>query len=81
MGLKHHVPVPNISTIKDHFKESQLYLNRTVAAAIIVLALSLVLLCRLAFLQIFQHDLYKTLSLNNQVRLIPILPTRGLILR
>lgn len=68
-----------LSTLKDHFKESQLYLNRTVAATVMVLVLFVLLAARLAFLQIYQHDLYKTLSLNNQVRILPITPPRGLI--
>ncbi len=66
-------------TLKDHFKESQLYLNRTVAATVFVAIVFAVLLFRLAFLQIYQHDLYKTLSLNNQIRFDPITPARGLI--
>ena len=66
-------------TLKDHFKESQLYLNRTVAATVFVGILFGVLILRLAFLQIYQHDLYKTLSLNNQIRFDPIAPARGLI--
>jgi penicillin-binding protein 2 len=71
--------VPNLFTLKDHFKESQLYLNRTVAAMIIILIAFLGLISRLAFLQIYQYDLYKTLSLNNQIRIVPIVPNRGLI--
>lgn len=71
--------MPNLHVIKDHFKESQLYLNRTVAAVVIIFLLLLILVFRLVFLQIYQHDLYKTLSLNNQVRVVPITPARGLI--
>jgi penicillin-binding protein 2 len=69
----------NLFTLKDHFKESQLYLNRTVTATVIVIVLLIVLIARLSYLQIYQHDLYKTLSLNNQVRLVPITPPRGVI--
>jgi penicillin-binding protein 2 len=71
--------LPNLYTLKDHFKESQLYLNRTIAATVLVLILLGVLIGRLVFLQIYQHDLYQTLSLNNQVRIVPITPPRGLI--
>jgi len=71
--------VPNLFTLKDHFKESRLYLNRTVVATAIILVAFLALIIRLAFLQIYQHDLYKTLSLSNQMRIVPILPMRGLI--
>lgn len=69
----------NLFTLKDHFKESQLYLNRTVVAMILILIAFTGLISRLVFLQIYQYDLYKTLSLNNQIRIVPIIPTRGLI--
>lgn len=71
--------MPNLYALKDHVRESQLHLNRILVCIAIVCALMVVLICRLVFLQIFQHDLYKTLSLNNQVRIVPITPTRGLI--
>lgn len=71
--------LPNIYTLKDHFKESQLYLNRAIIAAVIVAIVLITLTIRLIYLQISQHDVYKTLSLNNQVRIVPITPTRGLI--
>jgi len=66
-------------TLKDHFKESQLFLNRTVAATTLSFILTLVLLVRLAFLQIHQNELYSTLSFTNQVRILPLTPPRGLI--
>lgn len=69
----------NLYTLKDHFKESQLYLNRTTAATGMVIVLLTLLVARLVFLQIHEHDLYKTLSRNNQVRVVPITPPRGLI--
>jgi len=71
--------VSNLHTLKDHFKENRLYLNRTVWASIIVISVFLILIVRLFFLQIYQHELYRTLSLNNQVRIVPIVPPRGLI--
>lgn len=46
---------------------------------VIVVLCFIGLICRLVFLQIYQHDLYRTLSLNNQVRILPITPARGLI--
>ncbi len=71
--------MPFISKIKDHFQENQLYLNRTVAATIFVIVFSLVLITRLVYLQIMQHDRYETLARNNKVRISPVPPTRGLI--
>lgn len=69
----------NIYTIKDHFKESRLYFRRAIFSMIVVSLLFVVIIIRLIVLQIYQYDLYKTLSLNNQVRLVPIVPKRGLI--
>jgi len=69
--------VPKLFTLKDHFKETRLHLNRTVAATIIVSTIFTIILIRLIFLQIYEHDRYKTLSLNNQVRVVPIPPARG----
>ncbi len=71
--------LPNLFTLKDHFKESQLYLNRTVTATVIVCLLFFILIVRLVYLQIDQHDVYKTMSLHNQVRMVPMVPPRGLI--
>lgn len=71
--------MPNIHAIKDHFKESKLYVNRVVIAIILVFLLVVALVARLIFLQIYQYDLYKTLSLHNQVRIVPVTPNRGLI--
>ena len=65
--------------LKDHFKENQLYLNRTVAAITVVFMLLCILIARLMFLQIYQHDLYATLARNNQVRMVSVPATRGLI--
>jgi len=71
--------VPNLFALRDHFKEGQLYLNRTVIALVVVVLLTCLLIGRLVFLQIVQHDVFKTLSLNNQVRIVPITAPRGLI--
>jgi penicillin-binding protein 2 len=66
-------------TLKDPQREINLFVRRLVLAAIFVLACSAVLIGRLFYLQIAQHDLYTTLSLQNQFELIPIEPNRGLI--
>ncbi|MFI4919531.1 MAG: penicillin-binding protein 2 [Legionellales bacterium] len=52
-------------------------LNLLVALLII---LSLILILRLAFLQISEFKKYQTLSLKNQMTVIPIAPPRGVIL-
>lgn len=79
MSYWHDGEVSKRVALKDHFKESQLYLNRTVAATVMLIMVFILLISRLVYLQIINHDLYKTLSLNNQLRISPITPPRGLI--
>ena len=47
---------------------------------VLVVILSIILLIRLAYLQITLFDRYETLSLKNQMSIIPIAPPRGIIL-
>ncbi len=65
--------------LKDHNKENQLYINRSIAALVGIGILLSVLLGRLLYLQVYHHDTYVTQARNNQVRLISITPTRGII--
>ena len=69
----------SLHTLKDHFKDNHRYLNRTVTAAIVIICVFLILISRLIFLQFTEHAWYATLSLQNQVRIVPIHPPRGLI--
>lgn len=48
--------------------------------SVLIFALFSILLLRLAYLQIFQFKRYHTLSLHNQMNIIPIPPPRGIIL-
>lgn len=45
----------------------------------LVIILSLLLILRLAFLQLSEYRHYHTLSLKNQLRMVPIAPPRGVI--
>jgi len=58
-------------------QNQRLRLNLLVALIIIM---SLILVLRLAFLQISEFKRYQTLSLKNQMSIIPIAPPRGVIL-
>jgi penicillin-binding protein 2 len=71
--------MPVLFRLKDHFKENQLYLNRVMAATVGAALLLAVLIVRQFILQVYHHDTYVTLARNNQVRMISIAPTRGLI--
>ncbi len=66
--------------LKDYFRETRIFNNRVIVIAVVIAALSLLLVVRLVWLQIFSHRHYETLSQANRVRPIPIPPPRGLIL-
>ncbi|AZZ90533.1 penicillin-binding protein 2 [Hahella sp. KA22] len=65
--------------LKDHFREQRIFFQRAIWAALGVIALSLALFARYYYLQINQHEVYKTLSDRNRMQLQSITPTRGLI--
>lgn len=65
--------------LKDHFRETRLFTNRTIAAVVCIFLVTLAIVWRMAYLQIMSHDHYTTLSQNNRVSIVPVAPTRGLI--
>jgi len=67
------------SLLKDHWQEQRLFLSRIIAAAIIVLLLSAVLVTRLVQLQIVDFQRFSELSQGNRFRIEPLPPNRGLI--
>ena len=71
--------MPRQITLKDHFFESRLVMNRAVIQLMIGGVLLTVLLARLLFLQVVEHEHFTTLSEDNRVKLQPIPPNRGLI--
>ena len=65
--------------IKDQFRESRLFNARLMMVGAVVVTLILALFLRLAYLQLFAHRHFETLSQANRVKPIPIQPPRGLI--
>lgn len=65
--------------IKNHHQEIQLTAKRTMLALFIIFLLLALFVWRLAYLQIYKHDVYITLSTKNWLDLVPMEPTRGLI--
>ncbi len=65
--------------LKDRTRELKLIKLRLTAAMLMVIVLLGVLLLRLAYLQIVEHEHYTTLSQDNRVKVLPLAPTRGLI--
>lgn len=65
--------------VKNHLAEKTLFQQRLWVACTILGLLLFVLIVRLFFLQIIEHNRYTTLSDANQFTLLPIAPPRGLI--
>lgn len=66
-------------TLKNPYKEKRFFRQRLLGVVVIVIVLVSCLIARLFYLQVIEKNLYTTLSKQNQLNLIPIEPTRGLI--
>ncbi len=66
--------------LKNEYNISHTHQFRLNILIILIFILSLTLLLRLAYLQISQFNRYQTLSLKNQMSIIPSAPPRGIIL-
>ena len=66
-------------TLKDHWREQRLFVSRVIAAAVVVVLLTGVLVARLVQLQIVDYQRFSELSQDNRLRIEPLAPTRGLI--
>lgn len=66
--------------VKDQKYESRLIGNRIYIAGVGILLSALILLGRMFYLQVVQHDHFTTLSRENQVQIRSLPPIRGLIL-
>lgn len=65
--------------IHSRSQEKHLTSHRAIVGIVLIGLMILVLLGRVAFLQITDHQKYTTLSNRNQLRLVPVPPPRGLI--
>ena len=66
-------------SVKNNRVESQLHYFRLSLLVALLIILSLTLVLRLAYLQLSQYKHYATMSLKNQMSIIPIPPPRGVI--
>lgn len=64
---------------KNPHQEKRIINQRVIIAIGFILLLLFFLLSRLAYLQLFKHSYYNTLSKQNRIETVPIAPTRGLI--
>ncbi len=65
--------------LRDHKLELKIFKLRSIFIVCCITLFSLLLLCRMFYLQIIKHQDFATLANNNHIALIPIEPVRGLI--
>jgi len=66
--------------IRDHSAEATLFVRRAVIAFIFVFLMFGVLVFNLYHLQVGMHSFYQTRSNQNDIKMLPIAPSRGLIM-
>ena len=71
--------MPRIYSVKDNTVENRLFLNRIVAAFFVIILLTSGLIIRLIYLQIVGHEHYSSLAKDNSIKIVPLIPTRGII--
>jgi penicillin-binding protein 2 len=65
--------------LKDEAQESRRFNDRSLLAFLIILAAIFLLSLRYVYLQVVSYEEFSTRSINNQVRIVPVAPNRGLI--
>ena len=65
--------------LKDYLRETNLIHSRLFVLVCLLVGLSLILVIRVWYLQIYSHQRFEVLSKDNRVRLVPEPPVRGLI--
>lgn len=70
---------PKPLTIKNTSHETHLFRLRFIALLCCLFIVVLIIIGRLVYLQLIQHHFYSTLSRQNLLGVIPIVPNRGLI--
>ncbi len=65
--------------LKDPYLETRLFRSRVVTGFALMLLVVAGLMLRYFWLQVIRHEEFSTQSINNQVKLVPVAPNRGLI--
>ncbi len=65
--------------IKDSAEEQRRFRRRATEAFLLIALACLLLLMRYVYLQVVSHEEYAARSTNNQVKIVPVAPNRGLI--
>ncbi len=79
LGQQSVNPMASALRIRDRGEEQRAFVIRALVLFGITVFLALVLVLRMAHLQIWQHDVYRTRSDENRIALQPIAPARGII--
>jgi penicillin-binding protein 2 len=66
--------------LRDHRRELYQFQIRLAVTGVFVATVFLMLLVRLFYLQVIQHDYYQLLAEQNRVNIVPVVPHRGVIL-
>jgi len=65
--------------LKDYLRETNLIHARLMALVVLLVVLTLILVVRIWYLQIYDFQRFEVLSKDNRVRLVPVPPVRGQI--
>lgn len=68
-----------LPTLKDPHREAKVFQARIRVMSVVIVLAALLMLARLSYLQIVQHQYFTTLAQDNRLKLVAIPPTRGLI--
>ncbi|WP_340680892.1 penicillin-binding protein 2 [Paraglaciecola sp.] len=72
------MPTPRI-IIRDHTAEANLFARRSVIAVFVIIAMIVMVLTNLHYLQVTRYEDYQTRSNGNRIKVLPVAPNRGLI--
>jgi penicillin-binding protein 2 len=70
---------PASQPLKDQVLEGRQFSDRAMTAFLMILAVILLISLRFIYLQVISYEEFTTRSINNQVRIVPVAPNRGLI--
>jgi penicillin-binding protein 2 len=79
MKLRQLTSPASVQPLKDPVLESRQFRRRAYEAFLFILFVILLLGLRYAYLQVVSYEEFTTRSINNQVRIVPVAPNRGLI--
>ena len=68
-----------LGTNIDLERNSNLVHNRIYLTAALILVVTFVILLQVFYLQILRHDHFTTLSKSNHIKILPVVPSRGLV--